>query len=224
MSQLLLPKKNLGLNMWSLVAKVRALNARWGLHYTTKRLSPDLHSLMHSVYNSNKVGRIDKDKEPLEFSGSLPGTMIKKITGSRIMAYLMDNWSRIVTRCPIFKIGDEVKFAYEDGSVWDGIGTITTEISESCKYVVEWEENPRQNPRVIASTGRCKAAALYSSDPDTITDTHNTVGIETDHLVMVSLRNALKKVPVKSTKHGPAFDKVEVNKHLYVIGMENVTF
>jgi hypothetical protein len=40
MSQLLLPKKNLGLNMWSLVAKVRALNARWGLHYTTKRLSP----------------------------------------------------------------------------------------------------------------------------------------------------------------------------------------
>jgi len=220
MGQLLQPKKKRGINMWCMVAKVRAINSTWGMKLENNTMSPDLTKLLRFFLNREFCQPLEVKSAPLMHSGTLSGEWLSRNTGSETLAYLTDNWNRVAYRYPKLEVGDYVYWAHEDGELWPGVGQVTLCDKANHSFKVAFQPFNTHNPRT--SRWNCEANSLYKC---TEQDWHDSFqGYEDEGTTMIeygksgkliSLKSALMPRGRKTSKHGPNFGTVKANKYLY---------
>ncbi len=217
-AQLMRPKKKGGLGIWQLPSKVRALNASWGFALHDGSMGTELSRLIKVMTGRDYLGLDPLIVTPLLTSGTSCQEYLVAETHSFTLGYLLENWGRVSVRLPEFKVGDLVYYAEGGGTLDNGIGKVRGSAGDGTT-TVKWITFPREEG-VKGVEWSIATKALYLADAGVIPDAIGgysdctSMGLETPKEVL-SLKVAKDPVSVKVTKHGPAFNRVEVNKHLY---------
>ena len=96
-----------------------------------------------------------------------------------------------------------------------GTGTILGPISSKNRYKVSWTSHPQDTEERGWEDGKADVKALYPLNYRTVPEGTYIVGIETNKGEFLSLNKAIQPEEMGSSKHGPTYQVVKANKHLY---------
>ena len=83
------------------------------------------------------------------------------------------------------------------------------------RYKVSWTSHPQDTEERGWEDGKADAKALYPLNYRTVPEGTYIVGIETNKGDFLSLNKAIQPEEMGSSKHGPTYQVVKANKHLY---------